>query len=55
MEVKRTLKEKPTGEKCPDAVQLKSNNNYGYPLPGNSENIISTVKYYTPEGIPTLT
>jgi hypothetical protein len=46
MEGKRIHKEKPTGENCHNAIRFKSNNHYGYPLPGNSGNIISTVKQY---------
>jgi len=46
MEVKRTHKEKPTGEIYQNAIQLKSNNLYGQPLPGNSGNIISSIKHY---------
>jgi hypothetical protein len=46
MAVKRTHKEKPTGENCHNAIQPKSNNHYGHPLSGKSGNIISTIKHY---------
>jgi hypothetical protein len=45
-EVKRTHKEKPTRETCHNAIPRKNNNHYGYPLPGNSGKIISTIKQY---------